>query len=144
MELQHAKSDLSGTLYAPRRRREERLPMNEPCSLHVLHPPADTRTKVRMLDISKDGFRLRVPEHLDPGTLIQVGLPNILVLGRVRYCRKVDTQFDVGIQIDDVFPFSSLQACASHKVRFDFLRLSLAHGHPPGFSGLMQSADRVS
>ena len=86
------------------RRREVRFPVNEECSLHVLNPFSDTRRKVRLLDVSKGGLKLRLPQSLDPGAQVQVGLRDALVLGSVRYCRSAGPDFEIGIQIDDVFP----------------------------------------
>ena len=71
--------------------------------MHVLHPLSTARIDVRVLDVSKDGLRLRVPEFLQPGSVIQVRLESSIALGEVRYCRAAHGGFDAGIQLQDVF-----------------------------------------
>src|SRR5580658_8753810 len=44
------------------RRRGGRVPTDDPASMHVLNPLSTARVEVRVLDVSKDGLRLRVPE----------------------------------------------------------------------------------
>jgi hypothetical protein len=46
---------------------------------------------------------LRLSEPLFPGSSLQIRLKNTVIFGEVRYCRKVNDQFDAGIRIQDMF-----------------------------------------
>jgi hypothetical protein len=85
------------------RRRGGRVPTDDPAFMQVLNPLATNRVEVRVLDVSRDGLKLRVPEFLPPGSVIQVRMENSIALGEVRYCRALQAGFDAGVQLQDVF-----------------------------------------
>ncbi len=86
------------------RRREHRVTVEDRAFMHVLDPLSSTREDVRILDLSKTDLKLCVPEFLQPGTTVQVHLKSSFVLGEVRYCSQVGTEFHAGIRITDIFP----------------------------------------
>ena len=90
------------TSSAPERRREGRFPADEVAKMKVLSPLGEN-SKVRVLDISKGGLKLRVPEQLQPGTLIQVHLKSAIAMAEVRYCVAAEQAFDAGLKFLDVF-----------------------------------------
>ena len=71
--------------------------------MKLVNPASAVRTNVRVLDVSEGGVKVRVAEALKPGTVIQVRLKGAIALAEVRYCRKVGTEFHVGVQLQDVF-----------------------------------------
>lgn len=86
------------------RRREPRFEVNAQASMQVLNPLSPTRVDVRILNLSERGLRLRVPEFLQKGTIIQVRTKGSSMLGEVCHCSQVGTEFHVGILITAVFP----------------------------------------
>jgi hypothetical protein len=58
---------------------------------------------IRVLDVSKGGLKLRSPERLEPGEIVQIHLKHTIALGEVRYCRRATDGFDVGVQFHNVF-----------------------------------------
>ena len=78
--------------------------VNQPASLKQLLPTASGRSEVRVLDISKDGLKLEVSERIDPGTLVQIRLAELIITGKIRYWVSVSDKFHLGVQIQDVFP----------------------------------------
>jgi hypothetical protein len=73
-------------------------------SMQVLNPLSPTRVDVRILDLSRRGLRLSVPEFLQKGTIVQVHTKGSFMLGEVCYCSQVGTEFLVGILITEEFP----------------------------------------
>ena len=86
------------------RRSSVRSPTDDPASLHVLNPLSSAHSKVRVVEVSQEGLKLRVPELLHPGTMVQVRFRDRIVLGEVRYCLPAGAEFYIGVQIRDVFP----------------------------------------
>ncbi len=85
------------------RRSSPRIPSNESTSLHVFNPLSAARLGVRILDVSKHGLKLHVPEFLAPGTVVQIHLATSVALGEVRYCLPAGAGFYVGVRLEDVF-----------------------------------------
>lgn len=86
------------------RRREPRFEVDTPASMQVLNPLSTNRVDVRILNLSKRGLRLCVPEFLQKGTIVQVRTKGSSMLGEVCHCSQVGTEFQVGILITEVFP----------------------------------------
>lgn len=86
------------------RRKCPRMATNDPAVLIVLKPVLSMRTKVRILDASRDGLKLEVPSELMRGSVVQVNVRDLFILAEVRYCRAVDGRFHAGVHIQDVFP----------------------------------------
>jgi hypothetical protein len=86
----------------PDKRREPRIPTNDIASMRVLNPLFSGREQVRLLDVSRNGLKIYVATLIEPGSLVQLRMQNIHVLGEVRYCVKAEEDgFNVGILIQD-------------------------------------------
>ncbi len=88
------------------RRKEYRLTVDEPASMRQLSPLLAVRWEVRILDVSKNGMRIEVPERLDPGTVVQIRLlkSSTIITAEVRHCQSMGDGYQVGVEIQDVFP----------------------------------------
>ena len=87
------------------KRRERRFVTDDPAFIHSLSPPTLGLTQVQVLDVSRQGLRLRIGRGIRTGSEIQVKLKDLFVLGEVRYCVQVGSFFLVGILIEDVLWF---------------------------------------
>jgi hypothetical protein len=101
-------SGVAGAGTQVERRLTVRIPTNDPGLLHVLNPASPERFEVRVLDVSKGGFKLLTTQYLHRGMSVQVRVGEIVAQGDVRYCvparsRRNETGFYVGIEILDVF-----------------------------------------
>lgn len=85
------------------RRKSPRVPTDCPAVLTVLQPERSGHTKTRVLDASKEGLKLLVPDELMGGALVQVHMGDLFILAEVRYCRPVGAAFHAGVLIQDVF-----------------------------------------
>ena len=83
-------------------RRDPRIAVDDPGSMRVASPESVYRT-VRILDVSKRGMKLWVPEFVPPGTTVQVRVKDLRVLGEVCFCVAVSAGFKAGISIENVF-----------------------------------------
>jgi hypothetical protein len=86
------------------RRRHTRIPANAPASVRILNPLSTARLEAMVLDTSREGLRLRIPESIPRGAIIQVLLADAIVLAEVRYCEPAGPEFRVGVRIQDSFP----------------------------------------
>lgn len=85
------------------RRIVPRVPTDEPAFMRVLSPLSPSRLEVRLLNFSKGGLMLQVPEAVSRGALVQVHVKKLIVLAEVRYCIPVGRQYHIGVQIRSVF-----------------------------------------
>ena len=85
------------------RRTEGRFPTNDSARMRVLHPVPGRSAEVRVLDISRGGFKLHIPELLQPGTIVQIQIKSAIVLAEVRYCVAASERFFAGVRFQDVF-----------------------------------------
>lgn len=83
------------------RRSEARYPAQDPAEIEVLPGPS-TPIYATVVDVSRSGMRIALPQHLDRGTQIKVSLHNNALHGEVRYCREVPGGFQAGIKIKDL------------------------------------------
>lgn len=87
---------------APEERRSEpRVAVDDPVSILVLNPLDPNRLAGRVLDISRNGLRVRTQKFLSRGTVLQLRVRDLVVMGEVRYCVKRADSFDAGIHIQD-------------------------------------------
>jgi hypothetical protein len=93
--------DQAGAIHE--RRSDARVPLDAPIWFRVLDFPAPLR-EGRIVNVSKKGFKLRVPEALQPGVSVQARIGGKIVMAEVRYCLPHGAEFHVGIKIQDVFP----------------------------------------
>ena len=84
------------------KRREPRFVMNEPAFMQSLNPLNLSLMSVQVLDVSGQGLKLRIAQHVLTGSEIQVELKDLFVLGLIRYCVQVESLFLVGIPVEDV------------------------------------------
>lgn len=91
----------------PERRGDVRTSLSAPISLRVLDASA-RHLEGRLVNVSKRGLKLQVPEALEPGVTVQIRLGGKLIMAEVRYCLAHDSsnnhEFHVGVKIQDVFP----------------------------------------
>jgi PilZ domain len=85
------------------RRRAVRLRFHERASLTRLNPLVMDRWRVHVLNISRGGLKLHVPQALEPGATVQIRLHVALVTAEVRYCVRVGAEFQAGVRSMDVF-----------------------------------------
>jgi hypothetical protein len=83
------------------RRRERRMATNDYASVQVVSPHTLEHMEVRVLDISRNGLKIRAPKFLKIGAVLQMRLRDTLILGEVRYCVRMDDGFWAGLQIQD-------------------------------------------
>jgi len=84
-------------------RKSPRVATDDPALLTVLKPEQSSRTKIRIVDASKEGLKLLVPWELMRGSIVQVHVHGFFILAEVRYCIPAGTKFHSGVQIQDVF-----------------------------------------
>ena len=74
--------------------------------VRVLQPLSPLRLEARVVAKNMASMRLQIPEPIEPGALLQVQLPDSIVLAEARYCVQAMAQFLVGVRIRSVFPRS--------------------------------------
>jgi hypothetical protein len=84
------------------KRREPRFVTNQTAFMQSLNPRNLSRMSVQVLDVSRQGLKLRITQHVLTGSEIQVELKDLFVLGLIRYCVQVGSFFLVGILVEDV------------------------------------------
>jgi PilZ domain len=107
------KADGSSAQSAPRgsdargvtadRRSDVRAPLDAPIWLRVLDLSAPL-LEGRIVNVSKKGFKLKLPKALQPGMGVQARLGGRIIMAEVRYCLPEGEEYHVGIEIQDVFP----------------------------------------
>jgi PilZ domain len=88
-------------------RQERRFVTNEFAFIQSLKPLVSERIPVRVLDVSKGGLGLRLNCSFEPGTVVQVKMRDLFVLGEVRHCRPEASSFVAGVRIENVLEFVS-------------------------------------
>jgi hypothetical protein len=85
-------------------RREPRYPLNLAGKLIVLSDSGTLVVPGTVADLSRSGLGLRVPVVLETESIICVETEKMLIVGKVRYCKKMgEGEFSVGIETTDVF-----------------------------------------
>jgi len=85
------------------RRADPRHPVDEPATVKVLNPlQTAARFDARIVEMSRGGMRLRVPQSLMPGTLVQIRFQTKLALAEVRYCETAGAEYYAGVRFQDV------------------------------------------
>lgn len=88
----------------PEKRADPRMEANASAILTVIRQEPSPRLKMRVLEASRQGLKLLVPEELMTGEMVQLYVRDLFILAEVRNCRKVGKAFHAGVQIQDVFP----------------------------------------
>ena len=73
-------------------------------TIRILNPALSGKTQARVLSTWRDGLKLRVPEFVQPGAMIQVRILDTFAFGEVRSCQPVGSAFHMGIHVQDSFP----------------------------------------
>ncbi len=84
------------------RRSEVRIPFDGALSIRVLDASAAVLAG-RIVNASKKGLKLNLPEALYPGTRVQIRLGSRIIMAQVRYCVPRGAEFHAGVEIIDVF-----------------------------------------
>jgi hypothetical protein len=84
------------------KRRERRFVTNDSAFLHSLNPLTLDLTPVQVLEVSRQGLKLRIGRQIRIGSEIQVKLKDLFVLGEIRYCVQVGSFFVAGMLVEDV------------------------------------------
>jgi hypothetical protein len=84
------------------KRREPRFASDSAMSLQLLRPLSFERLTGRINNVSRGGMAIRLAKSLERGTLVQVRVGTVVLLGEVRHCSKVGEEFSVGVQLEDV------------------------------------------
>jgi hypothetical protein len=88
------------------RRSEARYPTQDPAEIEILPGPTEPIYGT-ILDVSRSGLRVTLPQRIDRGQHIKVKLRDNVIFGEVRYCRAVSGAFQAGIRIQDLVRPSS-------------------------------------
>jgi hypothetical protein len=86
------------------RRREDRILCDDSGQMQAFSPFSFEKLQVRIMDISRNGLKVRSPQLVGRGTIVQVLVPKAIILGEVRYCVPAGSEFYAGIQIQDILP----------------------------------------
>jgi hypothetical protein len=86
------------------RRRDARILADELASLTRSNPLYVDRQEIRIINISKRGLKLSIPEPLEIGSIVRLRLKDVIVTVEVRYCLSAGERFHTGVVIQDVFP----------------------------------------
>ena len=88
------------------RRGDPRIPVSFPARLKLLDPVTSVGPphSVHVIEISRNGLKIRTPRFLIPKTLVQIRFNSKTVLGEVRYCDKSESEYHAGLQQVTDFP----------------------------------------
>jgi hypothetical protein len=103
-QLKLAEIAMQGQWKDPERRSEPRVPVSFPGRLKLLDPLTSVGPPhdVLVVEISRNGLRIRTPRFLIPKTLVQIHFNGKAMLGKVVYCQKLETGYDAGLrQVQD-------------------------------------------
>jgi hypothetical protein len=90
----------------PERRGEPRVPVSFLGRLKLLDPVTSVGPPhdVEVIEISRNGLKIRTPRFLTPKTLVQIRFNGKAVLGEIRYCIKSESQYFAGMKLTTDFP----------------------------------------
>lgn len=100
VELSRKQTVLKGT----EKRREPRLSTKDSAILQTISPFSQNRLNIQILDVSKGGMKVGVPNLLRPGASVKIRLKGRIAFGEVRHCREVGEGYEAGIQLFDALP----------------------------------------
>jgi PilZ domain len=83
------------------RRHEIRIPTDVRARLKSLDPVTSLgpSTVAQIIEVSDHGLKVRVDRPLTIGASVQILAAGRIVLGRVRHCLSLDTDYHIGIQV---------------------------------------------
>jgi hypothetical protein len=90
------------------RRSEARVRVDIAARMKSLNPLTSTgpSSRVRIVEISYHGMKLRVHREMLPGGLVQIIVGDQIVMGTVRHARHSGADFEVGIRLTERIPSS--------------------------------------
>jgi hypothetical protein len=108
-QLRLADIALESQWKGPERRAEPRVPVKFLGRLKLLDPVTSVGPPhdVEIIEISRNGMKVRSPRFLITKTLVQIHFSGKTVLGNVRYCTRTDPGYYAGINVVPDFPGSS-------------------------------------
>jgi PilZ domain len=80
-------------------RREERFQTNQPVAITLFGEP-DIQISGQIRNISGKGIGLELAQAVAPGTTLKVQVPDALLLGEVIYCRRDESSYYVGVELE--------------------------------------------
>jgi hypothetical protein len=99
-QIQHS-GEIASQTGLDERRRETRIPTSDSASVQVISPPTLEYLEVQVLDVSRNGLKIRTPKFLSLGVILRMQLRSMWIVGEVRYCVQTDDGFCVGLYIQD-------------------------------------------
>jgi hypothetical protein len=81
------------------RRLDPRFNVDDPAEMRVLAPAPARPLDVRLVDISRNGAKIQVPQAVAPGSILELRTSKAVILAEARYCVSGDHTFYVGVQI---------------------------------------------
>ncbi len=87
------------------KRRYARHPADVPIQVAPLGPCEATAMEERLSDIGLGGLSFESTDALDEGELLAISMPSVIpafqIKGRVVWCRRSDSRFDVGVEFTE-------------------------------------------
>jgi hypothetical protein len=71
--------------------------------MRTLDPLADQRVAIGILKISATNVEISSPVRVSPGTLVQLRMPDIFLMGEARRCLERKECFEVLVDIEDMY-----------------------------------------
>jgi hypothetical protein len=92
--------------YGAERRGEIRTAVDMPAAIKLLDPLTSTSPpqRARVIEISRNGMKLRAQRLMFLRTLIQIRVRDKMVLGVVRSCIQDGEEFQIGVRLVKDFP----------------------------------------
>ncbi len=85
------------------RRREARIPTDDPAMLQVISPFSSERIVVRVIDVSKSGLQIRLDAPVDPGSTVKVRLKETILFAEIRHCRQIsEREYRAGLALQEI------------------------------------------
>ena len=85
------------------RRREARIPTDDPAILQVISPFSSERIAVRVIDVSKSGLQLRLDAPVDPGSAVKIRLKETVLFAEIRHCRQISAgEYRAGLVLQEI------------------------------------------
>lgn len=86
------------------KRREHRVSFDGPGQMQAFSPFSPAKFRVQIADVSRNGLKIRTPQFVARGALVQVVIEEAIILGEVRYCNPASSEFEMGMRILDLVP----------------------------------------
>jgi len=94
----------SQSAHSAEKRKYARFPTDDLAEIKLIYPNVSEPLSIRVLDVSKEGLKVRLSHPLLTGITVEVRTLHALVFAEVRYCVEVGDFFEAGVQIQDVIP----------------------------------------